>query len=182
MYCSNCGKSISDEEFQRNGAFCDNCAGNIETPEETPKADEPMETPPKISPVTPQQRIVADGPGRYSKKCLILALFSIAFVITGLILGNMGRQYYYYYYMPSDVRMLINSSTVTTIHIIGLILGISAKKNRDRAEMNEPGNAVRTVGRVFGLNGIIFNSILMALAIVFLIIAIIMIIPPIPFY
>ena len=124
MYCSNCGKSISDEEFQRNGAFCDNCAGNIETPEETPKADEPMETPPKRSPVTPQQRIVADGPGRYSKKCLILALFSIAFVITGLILGNMGRQYYYYYYMPSDVRMLINSSTVTTIHIVGLILGI----------------------------------------------------------
>jgi hypothetical protein len=84
--------------------------------------------------------------------------------------------------MPYDVRMLINSSTVTTIHIVGLIFGVSAKKNRDRAEMSEPGNPMRTVGRVFAINGIIFNTVLMVMGIAFIIIAIIMIIPPIPYY
>jgi hypothetical protein len=176
MYCSNCGKSISDEEYQRNGAFCDNCAGTVATPEKPTQIEKAVPVEPKTYQVAPQRPIVEGKPGRYSKKAIIFGVLSIVFLIIGLSIGGYARRYTSYIYYSSYsfyIMMFFLSLTIIIMHIVGLVFGVTANKNKKRAHINEHGNPVKTIGGIFGLNGTIFNAIAMALALVAFVVSLI---------
>ncbi|MFW9865248.1 MAG: hypothetical protein ACFFEN_04045 [Candidatus Thorarchaeota archaeon] len=183
MYCSNCGKSISDEEFQRNGAFCDNCAGTVATPEKPTQVEKTTPVEQKTYQVTPQRPIVEGKPGRYSKKAMIFGVLSIVFLIIGLSIGGYMRNYtmpFIYYYSYSMI--FFGSLMVTIMHIVGLVFGVTANKNKKRANMYEHGNPIKTIGGIFGLNGIVFNAISMALASIALTVSLISMISSMIYY
>lgn len=188
MFCSICGAEL----ISPNQRFCTKCGSIISINLKAPqlKNELPQNVPTTISPATPtyiyvpviQQKPVKpvknDKPGPHSRKCLGFAITSIGLAAFDLIFGSgiflitimlMGA------YFASIVLIIV----VIIINIVGLLFGILSKSNSSEAEKLEPVNTVEKIGSVFGVGGIIFNIVSMAIAII---ICVIIFFPPSFYY
>jgi len=105
-------------------------------------------------------------PGPDSRKCLSYALTSF---IMGIVTIMIGLILIIIFYILGSIILLI-------IHIVALNLGISARKYSKKAADLEPPNSSEKAGSVFAIFGIVINSILIVLAIIFTIVFFILII------
>ncbi|NVM37254.1 MAG: zinc ribbon domain-containing protein [Candidatus Lokiarchaeota archaeon] len=158
MFCSECGEKLIAE----NQKFCHNCGTEVlATSKATDYKAERIQnaTSPKISYVLvkKQTELQRGRPGKYSKLCLEFALVSIAIGIVTLIIGyNYYRFFYWPYY---NIGRLVVSIGILLLRVAGLILGVSSKVNSSKAEKLEPYNDFEKAGSIFGILGIIINSI-----------------------
>jgi len=112
----------------------------------------------------PQPRVKPVGdPERFSKISLGLAIPSAIFIIIGLYAG-----FFTFMFTRSGYFGLIPWIGVLVVHSIGLIFGIISVVNAKKAERLELANAIQKAGNVIGILGLIFNSILLAVGIFFM--------------
>ena len=164
MYCPNCGSQLLTTNN-----FCPNCGSQI------PKITEGLQSGSERSQsgnITSPQSIISTKvpaqkmqvrPGLHSRKCLKFALVSF---IMGIVTGVIGLAIIIIFSIVGSIILLIT-------HIVGLKFGISAKKYSKKAAELEPPNSFEKAGSVFLVFGIIINVILMALALIYTIIVII---------
>jgi len=159
MFCSNCGERL----IATNQRFCHNCGTEVlTTSKATDYKTERIQyvSAPKIyyAPVKQQRQLQMGSPGKYSKLCLGLALSSIVIGIVSLIIGY---NFYRFFYWPSYniIVRLVVLIVVLLLRVGGLIMGVFSKVNSSKAEIFEPYNDVEKVGSIFGIFGIIVNSI-----------------------
>ena len=152
MFCQNCGQKIE----KSNQRFCMNCGVKISLTSEAPQYTSTTIT--QRTPVyTSQQK--SEEIGLTSILCLIFALISFCLVIINLIV-LLNFSFYRY--------GLIMMAAVIVSHFVGLLLGIVSKVNSKLAEDSGAINSFQRVGNTFGVLGIVFNAILLALAIIIL--------------
>ncbi|MFX1428024.1 MAG: zinc-ribbon domain-containing protein [Promethearchaeota archaeon] len=155
MFCPHCGENL----LKTNQRFCHNCGTEVLTTSTASNyKTERIQAipPPKIyyAPVQPRQQLKMGAPGTYSKSCLTFALISITIGILTLIVGyNVIRVYGF-----PTVRILVGS-LIFFLRIGGLVLGVLSKVNSSKAVIFEPYNDVEKAGSIFGILGIIINSI-----------------------
>ena len=115
-------------------------------------------------PVSKQKLVKKREVGPYSKKCLGFALLSFAIAIFCVFAGGaillliIISRYAFVGLIGFIVSILANS--------VGLIFGILSRVNKTKAGKAEPSNSHKKVGSVFGILGIIFNSIELGLALI----------------
>ncbi|MFX1317029.1 MAG: zinc ribbon domain-containing protein [Promethearchaeota archaeon] len=157
MYCSYCGEKL----IKNDQKFCQNCGTEVQATARTInyKIEEiPNVIAPKIVYVPFKQQRQMGIAGKYSKLCLILALISIVIGIVSLIIGyNFYRFYYWRSY--NMIGRLVVVTVILLFRVGGLIMGVFSKVNSSKAEIFEPYNDVEKAGSIFGVLGIISNSI-----------------------
>ncbi len=168
MYCPNCGAQL----LTANQNFCPNCGSQLPKIAEVPQSGSERSqsgtiTRPQsiVSTKVPTQKMQV-RPGLHSKKCLKFALVSF---IMGIVTGVIGLAIIIIFYIVGSIILLIT-------HIVGLKFGISAKKYSKIAAELEPPNSAEKAGSVFAVFGIIINAILLALALIFTIVVLVLII------
>jgi hypothetical protein len=183
MFCPNCGQKLKES----NQRFCHSCGSEISTTSEAPKLEierSPYEstTITKSTPeytdfsVSPQKPtpVKVEGPGSNSIKCFIYAMTSMILFVIAFVIGfNVVRLSIFGAGTPFTPLRMINIIIVIILHIAGLIFGIVSKTNAGNAERSEPENALKSIGGVFGVIGIILNAIFL---VIFLILAPIMLV------
>ena len=157
MFCSYCGENL----IETNQKFCHNCGAEVVA---TSKATDykteriPNVTVPKILYVPVKQQRQMGIPGKYSKWCLGLGLFSFVIGIVSLIIGyNYYRLLYWSSY--NTLGMLVIAIVILLFRVGGLIMGIFSKVNSSKAEIFEPYNDAEKAGSILGVLGIIINFI-----------------------
>jgi len=156
MFCSNCGERL----IATNQRFCHNCGTEVlATSKATDYKTERIQnvTAPRIyyAPVRQQRQLQMGSPGKYSKLCLGLALGSIVIGIVSLIIGYNSYRFIYFNIIGRLVVLIV----VLLLRVGGLIMGVFSKVNSSKAEIFEPYNDVEKAGSIFGIFGIIINSI-----------------------
>jgi len=156
MFCSNCGERL----IATNQRFCHNCGTEVlATSKATDYKTERFQnvSAPKIyyAPVRLQRQLQMGSPGKYSKLCLGLALGSIVIGIVSLIIGYNSYRFLYYKIIGRLMVLIV----VLLLRVGGLIMGVFSKVNSSKAEIFEPYNDVEKAGSIFGIFGIIVNSI-----------------------
>ncbi len=175
MFCPSCGTKITDP----NQSFCSTCGSEIGAPLETSQLR--TESPKQVStnksqsspvstylPVSQQKPVKKEGqPGPNSKKCLIFALASIGLAIAGLAVGS-GSMIFSFMPMMGGIvfGFLARIIIAIVLNIIGLIFGIISRVNSKKAGELEPVNTIEKIGSLIAIFGIIFNAILIALALI----------------
>ena len=160
MFCSNCGERL----IATNQRFCHNCGTEVlATSKATDYKTERIQnvTAPKIqyATVIQQRQLQRGSPGKYSKLCVGLALGSIVIGIVSLIISyNLSRLFFIF---PSYNRIvrLVAMIIILLLRVGGLIMGVFSKVNSSKAEIFEPYNDVEKAGSIFGIFGILINSI-----------------------
>ncbi len=149
MYCPHCGTNLDDNALN----FCPNCGSQISNI---------VETQSKIDIIPPVQTIEKNvgRPNPHSNKCLGFALASLIMAIATAVIGL----------IVIIILRIIGSIILLIIHIVGLNLGLSAKKHCKKAADLEPSNPVEKTGSVFVIFGIVINTILLVVDIIFTII------------
>jgi len=143
-----------------------------DAPQLTPEENQ-VSTPSTVSSISVNATKVG-GPGPYSKKVFYFAFVSIVFVIVGFVL-----EYYSFirFIMPIYIFPNLHSGPVLWIialffQAVGLIFAIVSRVNNKKAGEFEPVNTLEKVGSVFGIFGIIMNSIpIVLVTLIFLILA-----------
>ena len=165
MFCSNCGENL----IATNQKFCHNCGTEVlATSKATDNNTEKIQnvTVPKIhyAPVKPRTHLQKGSPGKYSKLSLELALGSIIIGIVSLIIGyNSYRVFYWPSY--NSIGGLVVMIVILLLRVGGLIMGVFSKVYSSKAERFEPYNDIEKVGSIFGIFGILINSIGLLLSI-----------------
>lgn len=162
MFCPNCGIELKI----LNQKFCHNCGSNLTIISETPQLRSEKAQPlniPKSQPTSgytyiPVSKPLPDDPYPNSRKCLGFGIASIATVIQGIIIS--GPIIIFRLYIVGFIIFL-------AVNVVGLIFGIISKQKSVKADRIEPDNAVQQFGNVFGIIGIILNTI--AIVVTFLI-------------
>ena len=159
MFCSNCGENLIAPDQK----FCHNCGTEVLAPSKaTNDKTERIQnvTAPKIlyAPVKQQRQLKMGRPGKYSKLCLEFAIVSI---VIGFVTLIIGYNYYRFFNYPSynSIGRLVFVIVILLLRVGGLILAIFSKVNSSKAEIFEPFNDVEKVGSIFGIFGIIINSL-----------------------
>ncbi|MFX1591348.1 MAG: zinc-ribbon domain-containing protein [Promethearchaeota archaeon] len=161
MYCKNCGAKLELE----NQRFCQNCGSEIKTAIKTTqtrsKIEEYKTTP--TSPSFPEYHTLKKegGSGPYSKRCLGFGIVSLIIALTTFDIGTTILTELFYYIIMR--RVFIG---LTVAHVVGLIFGIISRVSGGKAKVLEPESSILKAGNVLGVIGIVFNSILMIIAIV----------------
>ncbi len=177
MFCPNCGEKLESQ----NQKFCASCGSVISNTLGAPKAPQSKVEENHVSPTVrsvptyESKSIKVGGPGPHSKRCLAFSIVSLGLVGVAYILGgsNLFRYLTPYYYNPYYSFGVIGFTTPIIVHIAGLVFGILAKTNSSKAGKFEPINTLEKVGSVFGVFGIIINSIFIVVIPIILIIWII---------
>jgi len=183
MSCQNCGEKMESKDQK----FCASCGNEItdapgapQSPQAPPlKAEESqVSSPAKSVPVYESKAIKVGGPGPHSKKTLAFAIVSLVLAAVGFALGCICfirvTNPYYYYYNPYPPFAFILLAVAVIINITGLIFGILSRTNCSKARKSEPVNTMEKVGSVFGIFGIIINSIPVVVILVMVLISLIM--------
>ena len=185
MFCPNCGEKL-ESTFQK---FCASCGSELSnTPDaaQAPqlKVEEKHVSPPvRPAPVYESKTIRVGGPGSHSKRCFAFAIVSLGLVGVAYFYGGSNlfssfSPYYYYYYSFG----LVGFITTIIVHIAGLVFGILSRTNSSKAGRFEPINTLEKVGSVFGVFGIVINSIFIVAIIVVVIIRVISLVLIAPYY
>jgi hypothetical protein len=185
MFCPNCGEKL-ESTFQK---FCSSCGSELFNTPDTPqapqlRAEEKHVSPPvRPAPVYESKTIRVGGPGPHSKRCFAFAIVSLGLVGVAYFYGgsNLFRiftPYYYYYYSFGMVGFI----TTIIVHIAGLVFGILSRTNSSKAGKFEPINTLEKVGSVFGVFGIVINSIFIVSILIVVIIRVISLVLMAPYY
>ena len=178
MYCPNCGVKLESQ----NQKFCASCGSAISNAPDAPQASqlkvEENRVSPKVRsvPVYESKTIREGGPGPHSKKCFAFSIVSLGLVAVAYFFGGSNLFRYltpYYYLYPLYPFGVIGIIIPIIIHIAGLVFGILSRTNSSKAGKFEPINTLEKIGSVFGVFGIVINSIFIALIPVILIIRVI---------
>jgi len=178
MFCQNCGEKMNKDQN-----FCTSCGSDISNTPDAAQAPQlkveknKVPSPVKSVPVYESKPINVGGPGPHSKKTL-------SFAIVSLVLGGVGFAFggtffmrlispFYYYYSPFYSFGYIGLIVGGILNVTGLIFGILSRTNCSKARKTEPVNTLEKVGSVFGIFGIIVNSIPVVVLLVMLIIMLI---------
>jgi len=185
MFCPNCGEKLESQ----NQKFCSSCGSELSN---TPDAAQAPQLKVEENHVSPTVRSVPDyeskiikagGPGPHSKKCFAfsivsLGLIGVAYFFGGSNLFRIFTPYYYYSYSFGVVGFI----TIIIVHIAGLVFGILSRTNSSKAGKFEPINALEKVGSVFGVFGIVLNSIFIVSTLIVVIIRVISLLLIAPYY
>ena len=156
MFCSNCGENL----LSTNQKFCQNCGTEVlATSKATDYKTERIQNVTSPKPVKQPRQLQKGSPGKYSNWSLGLALISIAIGIVSLIIGiNLSRIFFIF---PSYNRIvrLVAMIVILLLRVGGLIMGVFSKVNSSKAEIFEPYNDVEKAGSIFGIFGILINSV-----------------------
>lgn len=163
MFCKNCGEKLESQ----NQKFCANCGSVISNTLNVTQAPQLKVEEKHISPTVrsvpayESKSINVGGPGPHSKKCFAFSIVSLGLVGAAYIFGGSSlfmflSPFYYYYFTPFVIIGLIPA---IIIHIAGLVFGILSRTNCSKARKLEPVNTFEKVGSVFGVFGIVINSI-----------------------
>jgi len=175
MFCQNCGDKIS--KIQK---FCASCGSAVSNTPDAPQLEveeNQVSIPVKSVPVYESKTINVGGPGPHSKKTFAFAIVSLALAGVGFAFGGiyfirMLTPYYYYLY-PYASFGIIGLIVGVILNITGLIFGILSRTNCSKARKFEPVNTLEKVGSVFGVFGIVINSIFIVLIPIILITSVI---------
>ena len=120
-----------------------------------------MSPPVRPAPVYESKTIRVGGPGPHSKRCFAFAIVSLGLVGVAYFYGgsNLFSSFSPYYYSFG----LVGFITTIIVHIAGLVFGILSRTNSSKAGRIEPINTLEKVGSVFGVFGIVINSIFIVL-------------------
>ena len=175
MFCQNCGEKLESQDQK----FCARCGSAISTTPDAPQAPQLKVEENRVSPkaksvpVYASKTIRVGGPGPHSKKCFAFAIVSLALAGVGFAFGATTFMRflmpYYYYYSPYYSFGFIGLIVGVILNITGLIFGILSRTNCSKARKSEPVNTLEKVGSVFGVFGIVLNSIPVGVILVMLI-------------
>jgi len=193
MFCKNCGEKLESKDQK----FCKNCGSEVfensqtlQVKSQTLQAkyglDQERTTSSAIPVTQYPTNVKREGePGSYSKMSFAFAMVSLALAGVGFAFGGstvmrLIRPYYYYYpyYSPGVLGLII----AIILNITGLIFGILSRTNCGKARRFEPVNTLEKVGGVFGVFGIVLNSIPVVVALIILIFALISLMMFMPMY
>lgn len=172
MFCPNCGTKL----VKLNQKFCHICGNDLTIIFKTPQIRtersqyatiaKSQSTPVYTDfPDSQQKPVKTSEVGPYSKKCLVFALVSFALAIFCVFSG--GAILLLIMISGYAFRVgLIGFIVSILVNSVGLMLGILSRVNNAKAGKSEPSNAVKKVGSVFGILGIIFNTIELGLALI----------------
>ena len=182
MFCPNCGEQLDSQ----NQKFCSSCGSELFNTPQAPKlkVEENHVSPTVRSVPDYESKIIkVGGPGPHSKKCFAfsivsLGLIGVAYFFGGSNLFRILTPYYYYSYSFGVVGFI----TTIIVHIAGLVFGILSRTNSSKAGRFEPINALEKVGSVFGVFGIVINSIFIVTTLIVVIIMVISLLLMAPYY
>ncbi len=164
MYCQNCGEKLEI----KNQRFCQNCGNKIQIISETPQLgiedDQYKITPasPPVYQIIEQKSVKKGSTSSNSKICLGFGIISLVIATFAFNFGTtilMNPVISYYFLMR---RVLIG---LTIVNILGIIFGIISKLYSEKAKEMEPESSILKAGNIIGFIGIIFNAILVVIAI-----------------
>jgi len=187
MFCPNCGEKLDSQ----NQKFCSSCGSVLLHTPDAPQlraVENQVSSTVRSVPVYQSKPINIGGPGPYSKNCFALAIISIALAITGFIFGginlirNLLPIYLFPYYPGGPGVGLVGVTIAIVLNIGGLIFGILSRTNSSKAGKFEPINTLEKVGSVFGVFGIVINSIFVVLIPIILVIRVIPMLLMGPYY
>ncbi|MHA1479438.1 MAG: zinc-ribbon domain-containing protein [Promethearchaeota archaeon] len=158
MFCPNCGEKLENQ----NQNFCPNCGSELSNTPQAPQAEEnQVPLPVKSAPVYESKTINVGGPGPHSKKCLTFAILSLALGGVGFAFGSISflRILIPFPFQLDYFIRLIFLIIAAILNITGFVFGILSRTNSSKAGKFEPVNTLEKVGSVFGIFGIIMNSL-----------------------
>ncbi|MFX1275390.1 MAG: zinc-ribbon domain-containing protein [Promethearchaeota archaeon] len=181
MYCPNCGKELKVP----NQRFCVHCGNDLTIISKTSQSRTdstqylaiPRTKPLPAPDYFPGYKQEKGVPGPHSKKCLGFALISIGIGIFAYYFGSYAMRYIflrsmfqfsYFNYSESEIKriLFILLILVICLHIFGLTLGILSRVESRKAENLEQINSIEKAGSIFGIFGIITNSIALIVSII----------------
>jgi len=158
MFCPNCGEKLDP----KNQKFCPNCGSELSNTAQAPQTVENQVSPTIRSvPVYESKTINVGGPGPHSKKCFTFAILSLALGGVGFAFGGiffMRILIPFLFHLDYFIRIIILIIGVI-LNITGFVFGILSRINSSKAGKFEPVNTLEKVGSVFGIFGIIMNSL-----------------------
>ena len=168
MFCPNCGEKLESQ----NQKFCASCGSELSNTPDTAQAPQLKIEEKQVSPAVrsvpayESKTIRVGGPGPHSKKCFAFSIVSIGLVGVAYYFGGSNlfmflTPYYYFYYI--SISVVIGIIATMIIHITGFVFGILSRTNSSKAGKNEPIITLEKVGSVFGVFGIVINSIFIVL-------------------
>jgi len=179
MFCQNCGEKLESKDQK----FCASCGSVTSSTPGAPqapqlKAEEKQVTSPvKSVPAYESKTINVGGPGPHTKKCFAFSIVSLALAGVGFAFGGSTVfrliSPFYYYYPPSYSLGFIGLIVGAILNVTGLIFGILSRTNCSKARKFEPVNTLEKIGSVFGVFGIVLNSIPVVIVLIILIIMLI---------
>ena len=149
MYCPHCGANLGDNTLN----FCPNCGSQISN------TDEPQKTIISTASVQTIEKNIGSSDS-HSQKCLGFAIASLVMGIATFAIG----------FILIIILRIVGSIILLIIHVVGLNLGISARKHCKIAAELEPSNPSEKAGSVIVIFGIVVNTILLVVDIIFIII------------
>ncbi|GAH35376.1 unnamed protein product [marine sediment metagenome] len=138
MICPYCGEELKDTTQE----FCESCGSKIATDSEV--------STPHATPISPKKLEKITGPaGPLSKRSLVFGIASVTIAVAN----------YFLFFVFYIIFGMIGLTLQIVVLLLGVILGISSRKNSNKAGRLEPKNNLEKVGSVFSIIGAIINGI-----------------------
>ncbi|TFF90986.1 MAG: zinc ribbon domain-containing protein [Promethearchaeota archaeon] len=176
MFCPNCGSPI----LKLNQRFCHICGINLSMvfnrPQlRTERSQDGAIAKSQLTPAYPgfpsnqQIQVKTNKVDSNSKKCFVFALISLIIAIFSVFSGGAILFIIFLFTMTSRNTFglrLIGFIVTLLINSVGLTLGIFSRVYNTKAGKSNLSNSIKKVGSVFGIIGIIFNTILLIVALI----------------
>ncbi|MBY8989629.1 MAG: zinc-ribbon domain-containing protein [Candidatus Lokiarchaeota archaeon] len=158
MYCKKCGSELEIE----NQRFCQICGTEIRSYHVNSQQSLIRDSNKSSSTPPPHyQDISKRSGGPYAKRCLGFGIISLLVAVISFNIGSSIIWDNLYYSYPRD-GVLIG---LIIARIIGILFGIFNRLSYNRAISVEPESSILKAGNILGILGILFNSVLMLIAI-----------------
>jgi len=158
MYCKKCGSELEIE----NQRFCQICGTEIRSYRVNSQQGLIRDSNKSLSSPPPHyQDISKRSGGPYAKRCLGFGIISLIIAVISFNVGSSIIWDNLYYSYPRD-GVLIG---LIIARVIGILFGIINRFSYNRAISVEPESSILKAGNILGILGILFNSILMLIAI-----------------
>ena len=164
MYCKNCGQKL---EFE-NQRFCQYCGNIVQKTYRSSQMEiigdrnDSMPISPPVYQSIGQKSIMKGSASSYSKKSLGFGIVSLVILTITFNIGSTAILDPIFSYIFPLRRLFIG---LTIAHVIGIMFGIVSRVFYRKAEEMEPLSTILKVGKILGLIGLIFNAILLIIAI-----------------
>ncbi|MFX1567022.1 MAG: hypothetical protein ACFFCV_01495 [Promethearchaeota archaeon] len=163
MYCKNCGQKL---EFE-NQRFCQYCGNKVQRAygpsqlETTGDRNDSIPISPPVYQIIGQKSKMKGSAGSYSKKSLGFGIVSIVILSITFDIGSTAVLDPIFSYIFLLRRVFIG---LIIAHVIGIMFGIASRIFYRKAEEMESLSSILKAGKIIGLIGITFNTILLLIA------------------